>query len=129
MRIQLFIGILFCLALSSCKTKYIHVPVETVKTEKEYIDRWHRDSIRVKDSTIVNKAGDTVHIEKYKYVYKDKLIRDSIFITDSIKVEIPYRVEVVKEVNRLRNWQIVLMILGGVAIGYIGFGLFRKIRK
>lgn len=126
--IGIVIILLFCVLFSSCKTQLVHVPVETVITETEYIDKWHRDSIYIKDSIIINKAGDTVFIENYKYIYKDKLIRDSIFIRDSIKVAIPYPVEVVKEVNRLKNWQIILMVLGGVLIGYVGFIIFRKMK-
>ena len=120
--------LLIIVGLSGCKTKYAPFPVETIKTEKEYIDKWHRDSIHVTDSIIINKAGDTIYIEKYKYIYKDKFVRDSIFITDSIKVDIPYPVEVVKEVNHLHNWQIILMCLGGVLIGYVGFRVIKKIK-
>lgn len=93
------------LLLNGCKGKTVYLPVETINTEKEYIDRWHKDSIYIKDSIIINKAGDTIYIEKYKYIYKDKLIRDSIFITDSIKIKEPYPVEVEKEVNRLTSFQ------------------------
>jgi hypothetical protein len=53
-------------------------------------------------------------------------VRDTICITDSIAV--PYPVIETKEVNRLHTWQIVLMVLGGVLIGYLGFrlvGLFK----
>ena len=120
--------IAFCCMAFSCATKLVHVPVETIKKEKEYIDRWQRDSIHVKDSTVINKDGDTIYIEKYKYIYKDKFVRDSIFITDSIKVDVPYPVEVVKEVNHLKQWQIILMCLGGVLIGYLGFRIFRKFK-
>lgn len=113
----------------SCKTQLVHVPVETVKTEKEYVDRLLRDSIYIKDSVIINMKSDTVFIEKYKYLYRDRFIKDSVFITDSVRIEIPYPVEVVKEINRLRNWQIILIVLGGSAIGFLGFNILRKIKK
>ena len=83
----------------------------------------------MQDSIIIKLKSDTVFIEKYKYLYRDKLVRDSIFITDSIKVDVPYPIEVVKEVNRLRNWQIILMVLGGAAIGYVGFWVVRIIKR
>lgn len=126
--IYFILALVLCSITFGCKTKLVHVPVETIKKEKEYIDRWHRDSIHVKDSIIINKAGDTIFIEKYKYIYKDKLVKDSIFIIDSIKVDVLYPVEVVKEVNLLHNWQIILMCLGGVLIGYLGFIVIRKIK-
>lgn len=126
--IYFILTLVLCNIIFGCKTKYVHIPDVTISKGKEYIDRWHRDSIHVKDSIIINKAGDTIFIENYKYIYKDKLVKDSIFITDSIKVDVPYPVEVVKEVNILHNWQIILMCLGGVLIGYLGFIVIRKIK-
>ncbi len=109
----------------SCKTKTIYVPVETQEKQKEYVDRWQRDSIYLHDSIFVEKKGDTIWLQKYKTIYKERLVRDSIFITDSIHLQVPYPVVEVKEINRLRTWQIILMCLGGVLIGYVGFRLMR----
>ena len=48
--------------------------------------------------------GDTIFLERYRYLYKNKIVRDSIFINDTIRV--PYPVDVVKEVKKpLSNWQ------------------------
>lgn len=113
------------LVLIGCKTKYVHVPVETIKTEKEYIDKWHRDSIYLYKNKIVYQKGDTIFIIDSVIHYKDRYIRDSIFVTDSIKVDVPYPVVEVKEVNRLKNWQIFLMVLGGVFIGFLGYRIIR----
>jgi hypothetical protein len=33
------------------------------------------------------------------------------------------------EVNKLKDWQIILMVLGGLLLGIIGFKLVRIIRK
>lgn len=120
------IYILYFLVLFACKTQYVAVPVETIKTNKEFVDRWHKDSIYVRDSIIIYKESDTVFIEKYKYLFRNKQIKDSIYIHDSIIVEIPFPVKVIKEVNRLRNWQILLMCFGGVFIGYIGYYFWRR---
>lgn len=117
--------IMLGLVLIGCKAKTVYVPVESVKTE--YRDRLERDSIYVRDSIVITKNGDTIHIFQYKYIYKDKLIRDTINKTDSIAV--PFPVVEIKEVNRLHTWQIVLMCLGGVLIGFIGYRLYRFIRK
>lgn len=127
--IYFILTLIICSITVGCKTKYVHVPIESIQKEKEYIDRWYRDSIHITDSIIINKSGDTIYIEKYKTVYKDKFVKDSIFIKDSIKVEIPYPVEVVKEVNRLKTWQIILMCLGGVLIGFVGYRFIRWIKN
>jgi len=95
--------VFFMLALlcSACKTvKYL--PLETVKTE--YRDKILRDSVFQYDSVFVKDKGDTIFLERYRYLYRDKIIRDSILITDTISV--PYPVEVVKEVKKpLSGWQ------------------------
>lgn len=104
-----------------CKSNTVYVPVETVKTE--YQERLVRDSIYLQDSIFVSMKGDTVWYEKYKYLYRDKLVRDSIFICDSIQV--PYPVIEIKEVNRLMKWQVVLMCLGCVTIGFVGWKVWR----
>lgn len=113
--------IFILLSLASCKTNTVYVPVETVKIE--YRDHFLRDSIYLKDSIFMRTKGDTVLVDRYKYLYKDKLIRDSIFVTDSIQV--PYPVEVVREVNRLKTWQIILMCLGTGVIAIGGYRVWR----
>lgn len=119
---------LFFSFMIGCKSKTVYVPVETIRKEKEFVDRWSRDSIHLHDSIYVERKGDTLWLEKYKTIYKEKLVRDSIFVTDSVSVEVPYPVVEVKEVNRLRNWQIILMCLGGVLVGCVGWRVLRWIR-
>lgn len=78
----------------SCKSvKYI--PVETTKIE--YRDNLVRDSIIRYDSVFVKDKGDTLIMERYKYLYKNKILKDSIFVNDTIRI--PYPVEVVKQVK------------------------------
>jgi hypothetical protein len=104
----------------------VYVPVETVKTE--YKDKVSRDSIRLYDSVFVLIKGDTVRLEKYKYLYRDKLIRDSIFRSDTIRV--PYPVMETKEVNRLTSFQSFQLWCGRIllllAIGYMGVKYLRR---
>ena len=64
----LFWGLLACLLitlLAGCRTVR-YVPVETVRTDSVYVDRWQRDSVYVRDSVWVNlwTAGDTVFVDK-----------------------------------------------------------------
>lgn len=117
----IFLVCVVLLLLLSCKSKTIYVPKETLKTE--YRDKYLHDSIHYYDSIYVKEKGDTFLIEKYKYIYKDKLRTDTVCKTDSIAI--PYPVIKTKEVNRLYSWQIILMCLGGVLIGFLGYRLFR----
>ena len=99
--------------LCSCRTvKY--VPVETVKVDTTYINKLQRDSIYMLDSVYVKDKGDTVLIEKYKYLYRDKLVRDTMYISKVDSIQVPYPVE--KELTR---WQKIRMNVGGWAIGIV----------
>jgi len=124
-RLRLLLSTLL-IFLSGCGTKMIYVPVETVKTE--YQDKIVRDSLHLYDSVFVKLKGDTVWLEKYKYLYRDRLVRDSIFKTDSVQV--PYPVEVEKEVNRLSTFQSFQLWCGRILIllliGWFGVKWLKK---
>ena len=88
--------------------------VERVKRDSVYVDRLKRDSIYQRDSIYMLIKGDTVYKYEYKYLYRDKLLRDTISIskTDSI----PYPVEVPKYVDKkLSWWQSMLLYTGAIA--------------
>lgn len=113
-------GIMTCILISiltGCKSVKF-VPVETVKTDSFYIDRFQRDSIYQRDSVFVNRwtAGDTVYQDKvvWKYVYRDKVKYDTVAILRSDTVRVPYPVE-----RRLTTWEQVRLNVGGWAIGAV----------
>lgn len=116
----LFWGLLICTLislLSGCKSVQ-YVPVETVRTDSVYIDRYQHDSIYQRDSVFVNRwtAGDTVYQDKvvWKYVYRDKVVYDTVAILRSDMVRVPYPVE-----RRLTTWEQVRLNVGGWAIGAV----------
>ena len=120
-----FIIICTLISLIGCTTtKYVEVPIE--KTKIEYKDRLSIDTVIQHDSTIITMLGDTVYLEKYKYIYKVKELRDTINITDTTTVTKP--IEVVKEINKLYTWQIVLMVLGGVSIITLTYLIIKKFK-
>lgn len=122
---KLLLAILLGILLSGCATtKYVEVPVDRVKIE--YRDRVSVDTLYRNDSTIIREKGDTVFLEKYKYIYRVKELKDTVNVTDTITVVKP--VEVTKEVNKLHNWQVGLMVLGGVAIALGGYKLIKFIK-
>lgn len=99
--------------ICSCRTvKY--VPVETVKVDTTYINKLQRDSIYMLDSVYVKEKGDTVLIEKYKYLYRDKLVRDTMYISKADSIQVPYPVE-----KELTKWQQLCVNVGGWAIGTV----------
>lgn len=115
--------IIFIFLFISCtSTKLVEVPVDKVRIE--YRDRLKIDTIIKQDSTIIKDKGDTVFLEKYKYIYKIKERKDTINLTDTITVV--QKVEIKEEVNHFHNWQIILMIVGGSTIA---LGLYKLINR
>ena len=107
---NLIVIILLIILLGSCtSTRYIEVPVDRIKIE--YRDKTKIDTLIQKDSIITLLKGDTVFLEKYKYLYRIKEVRDTVAKTDTITAV--QTIEVEKKVNELKNWQIILMVLGG----------------
>ena len=108
---------IYCLflvfTLWSCRSvKY--VPVETVRTDSIYINQVQRDSIYQHDSIYIHEKGDTVWMEKYKYIYRDKIVRDTMYFNRTDTIREPYPVE--KELSR---WQQMKLELGGWVFGII----------
>lgn len=110
--IYLIILLTSAVCLCSCRTKY--VPVESVRTEIEYRDRWQRDSIHVHDSIHVREKGDTVFVDRWHTEYKDRNVRDTVYIEKTDSVQVPYLVG-----KALTCWQSVKQEIGGIAMGGI----------
>lgn len=92
----LFWGLLVCLMLAGCRTVR-YVPVETVRTDSVYVDRFTRDSVYLRDSVFVNRwmQGDTVFVDKVsvKYLYRDRWRHDTVAVVRRDSVQIPVPVE------------------------------------
>lgn len=119
--------ILLASAIWSCRSvKY--VPVETVKTDSVYVNKVQRDSIRLQDSIFVFVKGDTVRVEKYKYLYRDRVVVDTVYKVQCDTIRVPYPVE--KPLTRWQRWK---LDLGGFAMAGItvllAVGIFRIVRK
>ena len=95
--------LLFC-GCCTCKPTQIVIDKDSTGWHSE----WQIDTIREVDSVFVSirEKGDTVWMEKYKYVYRYKTrdveVHDTTTIVEKETVEVP--VEVVKEVPRKKSW-------------------------
>ena len=106
-----------CLLLASCgQVRY--VPVETVKRDSIYLQQVRHDSIVRYDSVYVRDKGDTVWLEKFRYLYRDRLVRDTVYVGRTDTVRVPYPVE-----RQLGRWERVKMEAGGVAMGVLAVAL------
>lgn len=88
-RLSILLAVL--LLAASCSPRI----VEHVRTEKEYIDRWHEktDSVYVKDSIFIREKNDTVYIDRWHERWRtmtetqhDTLLRE---VHDTTSVEVP----------------------------------------
>ena len=91
--------ILLTSAIWSCRSVQ-YVPVESVKT----------DSIYVRDSTVL-VVGDTVTLTRWKYVYRYRDLKDTIYMMQADTVRIPYPVE-----RPLTVWEKIKLTTGGFAV-------------
>lgn len=121
---KLLVIIFLFLFISCGTTKIIEVPVEKIKTE--YVGRQIIDTFVKTDSTIIIDKGDTVFLERYKYLYRYINKTDTFIKIDTLTKTVT--VEVTKEVNKLKNWQMGLMILGGIALAFGGYKLIKIIK-
>lgn len=125
----LYTLLLFLLAFSCTTTEY--VPVETTKTDSIYISRFELDSIYVHDSVYVRDKGDTVYIEKVKYLYREKVRTDTVYTERTDSIRIPYPVErklgkweeTYLAVGRITLWAVIIVIL--VVVGSMVYKLFK----
>lgn len=121
---------------TSCKSKTVFVPVESVKTE--YKDKYLRDSIYLKELVRIYQKGDTVFKDSTVYKYKDRIKTDSIFIRDTIRIPLPVPIKGDPVYINKLNWyqeacmwftSLVLVALAlFLGIKYRGkiFSLFKK---
>ena len=107
------------LALLMCSCKSVeYVPVIERRTDTLVQKVIERDSIRVHDSTIVREAGDTVLIERWHTQFRDRWHHDSIYISKTDSIPVPYPVTEYVE-KPLKWWKIGLLGLMGL-MGLMG---------
>ena len=118
----ILLAILVVFLLTGCKTKTVLVPVKETKTE--YRDRLRVDSIYNRDTIQIYKKNDTIYYEKIRWRERFKIDTVSVVRVDSI----PYKVEVVKEVNKLTKWQKLRLSTLNILVLIIAAYLFIKIK-
>ena len=105
-----FLFILLTLSVAGCTSTRV-VPVETVRVDSVYLAKVERDSIFVRDSVLVVVRGDTVFKTDLKYVYRDRVVRDTVFRLKCDTVTTVVEVE-----KALSFWQQRKLEFGGVAM-------------
>lgn len=119
--------------VSSCAVKERVVTVERVRTDTLRETRNIRDSIYLHDSVWVKQyeLGETVFVEKERWHtrYQDRLLMDTMYVSRTDSVPVPYPVEVKVE-KELSTWQSFRMTLGTIALCMLAvYVVYRIIRK
>ena len=112
----LFIALLSALVLTGCASHRPLQVAEHVTRDTVYINKLHYDSIYIDHWQKVYQQSDTVYLDRTKYEYRYRLLRDTIYKTqiDSI----PYEVRVVEtQVERHVPWYAKLLSwIGAIAL-------------
>lgn len=108
----IFILLFAWFVLLGCRTRYITLTNEHVKTE--YKTLYQRDSIYLVDSVYIYNKGDTVFVEKIKKTNKYHTLRDTVFINDIIRIDKP----VITDTNRRKanNTLVVWSVISTVIL-------------
>ena len=103
----IFSLLLVCI-LIGCKSTEKLQNINT-ETRIEYRDKYHRDSVYIRDSVIIYVKGDTVYKDRWHTEWKEKESGDTIILKDTVYIE--------KEVYRDKseppnnNGMIIILIL------------------
>jgi hypothetical protein len=95
------------------------VPVTDVRVDSVYIARVQRDTIYERDSVLIYAQADTMYKEKYRYVYRDRFVTDTLWrercdtINTIVEVEKKFsRVEEMQmDIGRGVMWAVPMVLL------------------
>ena len=124
----LFIALLSALVLTGCASHRPLQVAEHVTRDTVYINKLHYDSIYIDHWQKVYQQSDTVYLDRTKYEYRYRLLRDTVYKTqiDSI----PYEVRVVEtQVERHIPWYAKLLSwIGALALILLLFRVILYLR-
>ena len=98
----LILALLSALVLTGCAThRPLSQPVEHVTRDTLYLSSQHYDSIYIDNRQKVYQQSDTVYLDRIKYEYRYRLLRDTIYKTQIDSIPVIREVEVVREVRHV----------------------------
>ena len=99
------------LMLWGCRSADERVCVAGMSVGSSTAARLMHDSIYIKDSVIVRDKADTVFFTKYRTLYKEKVIRDTLHVCDTLYTERVVTRYVGRESVRCGKWWTWLLLL------------------
>lgn len=117
----ILIMIVACAFMSMCSCAPRVQYITKVQHDSVYINKFKTDSIYIKDSIYIDRSGDTIYKEVWRWRTREIEVHDTTLVckTDSI----PYPVDVVKTVYKSNGFTtgctIVLFVLLAAFVAYI----------
>lgn len=108
----------FCTGCTT--TKYVTVP--EYHTDTLIQTKVLKDSVWLHDSTYIHDKGDTVLVEKWHTKYSEKLVHDTLYLSKTDSVAVPYPVPEYIE-KQLSWWQKLRINLGNIMLALIGIAV------
>lgn len=101
---------LFLAILYGCRTE--HIADSTAESHYNSSTRVVSDSIFLHDSVFVREKADTVYLTRYRTQYRERLMRDTVVVCDTIYRQHTVTRTVQKEYsNRLWWWLLLPVVL------------------
>lgn len=121
------VGATLCVMCSCARVQY--VPVESIKTDSIFIKQYERDSIHTHDSVFVKSKADTIYINHWRTIYRDRVVRDTVF--ESRVDSVQNTVEVERKLSKLEQTQMDIGkgVMWAVPILIALWLLYRKFLK
>lgn len=111
--IFIIFSLLLVCVLIGCKTTEKMQNINT-ETRIEYRDKYHRDSVYIRDSIIIHVKGDTVYKDRWHTEWKEKESGDTIILTDTVYIEKEVFRERTEPPNNLK--EIIILIIIAILI-------------
>ena len=115
------------LLLAGCSTprQVTTQVVREVHADTLYINNMQYDSIYIDRWQKVYQQSDTVYLERTKYEYKYKYLRDTLYRTRIDSIPVVREVEVIREVKYIPWWSRLLSGAGALALILLLLRVFR----
>lgn len=120
---------MMCILLSGCTTVR-YLPAESTRSDSIRVVTARTDAIHVTDSTVIDRSTDTVRIDRWRTVWRDRLTTDTIVSASRDTIRVPYPVETRVEVAApLSGWQKALMSAGALSALLVAIRIISLLRS
>ena len=107
------------LALCGCRAVPTGVDAHGLHVHTNVVESIVRDSVFLRDSIFLHVKADTVYLTKYRTLYKERVVRDTVVMCDTL-----YRERVVTKEKKVlpsgKSVLIGLLLLAVVLLGLKG---------